>query len=176
MHKARMKSFVLGMLVAPLLFAAVGYACFLLGLVDMRGTTAPYRLETGMLRAAVHASVKRNAPAVSNPIEPSEDNLIAGGKQYLGECSGCHGGPGAPVKYPNQLNPPGPQFSIEGTAYTEAQVFWVAKHGIRWTGMNTNRYWDSDEELWKMAAFIKHMDTLSPRVRNELAKAANGGE
>lgn len=171
-----MKSFLLGMLVAPLLLVAVGCACVLLGLVDMRGTTAPTRLETSILRAAVHASVRRNAPAVSNPIEPTEDNLIAGGKQYLGECSGCHGAPGAPVKHPDQLNPPAPQFPIEGTAYTEAQVFWVAKHGIRWTGMYSSRYWDSDEELWKMAAFVKHMDTLSPRVRNELAKAANEGK
>ena len=42
--------------------------------------------------------------------------------------------------------------------------------------MNTNRYWDSDEELWRMTAFIKHMNTLSPTVRNELAKADNGGD
>ncbi len=171
-----MKSFLLGMLVVPLLLIAGGYACVLLGLVDMRGTTPPSRLETSILRAAVHASVKRNAPAASIPIEPTEDNLIAGGKQYPGECSGCHGAPAAPIKHPDQLNPPAPQFPIEGTAYTEAQVFWVAKHGIRWTGMNTSRYWDSDEELWRMAAFIKHMNTLSPRVKNELAKAANVGE
>jgi mono/diheme cytochrome c family protein len=114
---------------------------------------------------------KRNAPALFNPIEPAETNLIAGGNQYLRECSGCHGGPSAPVRHPNQLNPPAPQFSVEGTEYTEAQIFWAAKHGIRWTEMNTSRYWDSDEELWKMAAFIKRMNTLSPGVRNELARA-----
>ena len=115
-----MKSFLLGMLVAPLLLIAVGFSCVLLGLVDMRGTTTPSRFETSILRAAVHASVKREAPAISNPVEPTEDNLIAGGKQYLGECSGCHGTPAAPVKHQDQLNPPAPQFSIEGTAYTEA--------------------------------------------------------
>ena len=42
---------------------------------------------------AVHASVRRHAPEIANPIAPNEDNLILGGRSknfYLGECSGCH--------------------------------------------------------------------------------------
>jgi hypothetical protein len=50
------------------------------------------------------------------------------------------------------------------TEYTEAQVFSVEKHGIRRTGMFANGLWDSDEKLWKAAAFIKRIQSLPPAV------------
>ena len=53
---------------------------------------------------------------------------------------------------------------------TEAQVFWVAKHGIRRTGIFSNGLWDSDLEPWMLAAFIKRMNNLSSRVKEEPAK------
>ena len=67
----------------------------------------------------------------------TEDNLIAGGKIYLNECAGCHGAPGKPNE-PDSLNPAGPRLAQIGTTYSEAQIFWVAKHGIRRTGMFAN--------------------------------------
>ena len=105
---------------------------------------------------SVHASVRSRAPDLPNPVAPTEENLIAGGKIYLGECSGCHGAPGAPdsESTPDVLFPPIPQFPKVGTEYTEAQIFWIAKHGIRLSGMFANGKWDSDEKLWTMTAYI----------------------
>jgi hypothetical protein len=57
-----------------------------------------------------------------------------------------------------------PFLPMAGTEYTEAQVFWVAKHGVRRTGMFANGPWDSDEKLWKAAAFIKRIKSLPPGV------------
>jgi hypothetical protein len=48
---------------------------------------------------------------------------------------------------------------------SEAQVFWVAKHGIRRSGMFANGVWASDEQLWTVAVYIKHMNSLPPRVK-----------
>ena len=55
-----------------------------------------------------------------------------------------------------------------GTEYTEAQVFWVAKHGIRRAGMFANGKWDSDQKLWTIAAFIKRMQVLPPAVKEAM--------
>ena len=127
------------------------------------------------MSTAVHASVRRHAPEVSNPIPPTNENLIAGGKMYLGECAGCHGTPGN-TENEDSLYPPIPQFPKVGTEYTEAQVFWVAKHGIRRAGMFANGKWDSDQKLWTIAAFIKRMNTLPESVNEALTtkKAAAG--
>jgi mono/diheme cytochrome c family protein len=127
-----------------------------------------------VMTSAVHASVRREAPEVPNPIVPTDDNLIAGGKIYLNECSGCHGAPGKPDESGTSLFPPIPQLPTTGTDYSEAQIFWIAKHGIRRTGMFANGEWDSDEKLWTVAAFIKRIKSLSPHVQEALAKPKSG--
>jgi hypothetical protein len=65
-----------------------------------------------------------------------------------------------------------PQLPKVGTQYTEAQIFWIAKHGIRSTGMFANGKWDSDEKLWKAAAYIKRIKELPPPVEQVVAKMA----
>lgn len=170
-----MRLFLFGMIGALLLVVVIGYGYLRLGLAEVRGDVAPSKFETTLVSMAVHASVRRNAPDIPNPVQPTDDNLIEGGKQYLGECAGCHGTPGKVPKFPNGLNPPAPQFPTGGTEYTEAQVFWVAKHGIRRTGMFSNGLWDSDLELWRLAAFIKHINGLPATVREELSKRQKSG-
>jgi mono/diheme cytochrome c family protein len=170
MNQSGTKSFLLGVITTLLALAIGGFLYLRLGLAEVRGDVPASGFETYLMRAAVHASVRRNAPQLSNPIPPTDDNLIAGGKQYLGECAGCHGTPGKVPKFPSGLNPPVPQLPEIGTEYSEAQIFWVAKHGIRRTGMFSNGLWDSDKELWTLAAFIKRIKNLPPHVQEELQK------
>ena len=165
-----MKNFALGVVftVVVLLIGGLGY--LLLGFAEVRGDLPPSRLERALMRRAVQASVRREAPEMPNPFPPTEENLIAGGKVYLNECAGCHGTPGKPEEYPGVLFPPVPHLPTTGTEYTEAQVFWVAKHGVRRSGMFANGLWDSDERLWKAAAFIKRIKSLPPAVSAALAE------
>jgi len=170
-----MKSFVLGVITTLLVLAFGGFAYLQLGLVEVRGDEPASQLEDYLMRTAVHASVRHNAPELSSPVPPTEVNLITGGKMYRDQCAGCHGTPGKQPKYPSGLNPPVPQLPTVGTEYTESQVFWVAKHGIRRTGMFSNGLWDSDEELWALAGYIKRMNHLPPRVQEELSRPAKSG-
>ena len=91
-----MRNLLLGILTALLVLALGGFACLKLGFVEVRGDRPPSRLEAYLMSSAVHASVRRHAPEVQKPIAPTDENLIAGSKQYRGECSGCHGTPGKP--------------------------------------------------------------------------------
>jgi len=97
---------------------------------------------------------------------PTDENLIAGGKLYRRACAGCHGRPGKPFggKGPI-LYPPIPELPVVGTKMSEAQIFWVAKHGIRRSGMFANGVWASDEQLWTVAAYVEHMNSLPPGVK-----------
>lgn len=166
-----MKQFLLGSLCTALVFIVGGVIYLRLGLAEVRGDARPSRLESSLMQMGVHASVRRQAPDTTNPIAPSEENLIAGGKIYLNECSGCHGTPGKPNE-PDSLNPPAPHLAQVGTGYSEAQIFWVAKHGIRRSGMFSNGVWDSDQKLWTVAAYIYRIKNLPPRVAQEIQTAA----
>jgi len=168
------KCFLSGVFATVLVFVVGGFCYLRLGLAEVRGDVPASRMESYLMQMAVHAAVRRNAPGISNPVLPSDANLIAGGKQYAGECAGCHGTPGKQHKFPSGLNPRVPQFPTEGTSYTEAEIFWIAKHGIRRTGMFSNGLWDSDQELWTLAAYIKRMNSLPPQVKEALAKKSQG--
>jgi mono/diheme cytochrome c family protein len=170
-----MKQFFLGALVTIVVLAVGGFIYLRLGLAEIRGDVPPSHLESSLMRMAVHASVRRHAPEMANPVAPTEENLIAAGKMYLGECAGCHGTPGKVRKEDNSLNPPAPQFPEVGTEYSEAQILWVAKHGVRRTGMFANGVWDNDQKLWTLAAYIYRIRNLPPRVNQEIDKAAKSG-
>jgi mono/diheme cytochrome c family protein len=170
-----MKQFFLGALTAVVVFSVGAILYMRFGLAEVRGDIPASRLEASLMRMAVHASVRRDAPAVPNPVEPTEENLIAGGKMFLNECAGCHGTPGKARKWSDTLNPPAPQLPEVGTEYSEAQIFWIAKHGIRRTGMFANGVWDSDQKLWTLAAYIYRIRNLPPRVAEAIDKAAKDG-
>lgn len=163
-----MKNFLLGVLTTLAVLVVGTFAYLRLGLAEVRADVPGSHLESYLMSTAVHASVRRHAPEIPNPVQSTDENLIAGGKMYLGECAGCHGAPGKTHdETDDSLYPPIPQLPM-GTQYSEAQVFWVAKHGIRRTGMFVNGKWDSDQKLWTMAAFIKRMNALPEPVKEAL--------
>lgn len=161
-----MKNFFLGILFAVVLFSLATFAYLRLGYAKARGDTPASSLEARLLEPAVHASVRHHAPETPNPFPPTDQNVIAGGKIYLAECSGCHSElePGKGGS-PTALVPSPPQFSSVGTEYTEAQIFWIAKHGIRRSGMFANGQWDSDDRLWRVSTFLKRIRSLPPNIR-----------
>ena len=170
-----MKSFFLGVIatLAVLLIGVLGYLC--LGLAEVRADLPPSQLEVLLMKRAVHASVRRQAPEVPNPIPPTDENLIAGAKVYLDGCAGCHGTPGKPFggKGP-VLFPPIPELPVVGTGLSESQIFYVAKHGIRRSGMFADADPKDNESLWKAAAFLKRMNSLSPAAQAGVAKLMQG--
>lgn len=166
-----MKGFFAGV-VATLAALAIGaFAYLLLGMTEVRADIPPSQWEVRLMNAAVHASVRREAPDVPNPFPPTDENLIAGGKFYLDDCGGCHGTPGKPFGNNGPvLFPPIPEFPVVGTSYSEAQIFWVGRHGIRRSGMFANGKPVTDENLWTVAAYIKHLNSLPPAVQAALRK------
>ena len=164
-----MKLFLLGGLTALLLTIIGTVAYLLLGFAEVRGDAPASGFETALMRAAVHAAVRRHAPNVQDPVPPTDANLIAGGRAYLNQCAGCHGTPDKQRGDSTGLYPPAPELPAVGTQYSAAQVFWVAKHGIRRTGMFANGTWDADSVLWPIATFITRITDLPPAVRESLA-------
>lgn len=163
-----MKNFLLGILFTLLIVFLGAFLYLRLGFAEVRGDVPPSRFESYLMHRAVHSSVRREAPELPNPVSPTDENLIAGGKIYLNECSGCHGEPGKPDQSSDTLFPPIPQFPTVGTEYTEAQIFWIAKHGVRRTGMFANGKWDADQKLWTAAGYIKRIQSLPPQVQEAL--------
>jgi mono/diheme cytochrome c family protein len=148
-----------------------------LGLSDVRADAPPSAFVTRWMFASVHASIGRSVPADLKNSQPlNDDALIAGGKLYLNDCVGCHGAPGKPPSdFGATFYPPAPQLARNGTQYSEPQIFWIAKHGIRRTGMSAQASSYSDQKLWLLAGFISHITSLPPRVQAGIEEKEKAG-
>lgn len=164
-----MKNFLAGFLAGAivLILGVLGYLG--LGFVDVRSDVSVSGPLARLLDSGIHSSVRRTAPKAQNPLPPGDETLIAGGKLYLNDCVGCHGEPGKPPSnFGATFYPPAPQFPVVGTRYSEAELFWVAKHGIRRTGMSAQGSSYKDESLWQIAAFISRFPNVPSRVLEKI--------
>ena len=162
-----MKTFLEGFAVGTLVLILLALLFLETGLVEIRADVSPSPFMSRFLDISTHASVQRNAPALQSPLPPpsnDEQVLIAGGKLYLNDCFGCHGEPGKPSEFGATFYPPVPQLAQTPTRYSEAQIVWIAKHGIRRSGMGAEGTSYSDLDYWRLAAFIRRLTRLSSHV------------
>jgi len=73
----------------------------------------------------------------------------------------CHGAPGVPKDdIADGMYPSPPDLAVASQQYTDAQLFWILRHGIKMTGMPS---WPdhSDDDLWAIVTFLKKLPGMS---------------
>lgn len=150
-----MKSFILGLLTALVLVPATLVGYFLLGLAPMQSDAKPSAAESAVMGFVVRSSVRHHATELRSRPAVNEQAVIAGGKLYVQGCAGCHGELGKPFHEDQANFPPVPQFTTEGTRYSQAEVAWIIKHGIRMTAMSAYGRFYTAEQLANLAAFVE---------------------
>ena len=55
----------------------------------------------------------------------------------------------------------------------EGFSFWKIKHGIRWTGMPSWKGTLTDQQIWTLALFLRHMDKLPPAAEQAWQDVVN---
>lgn len=172
-----MKFFILGCLTTLVLIAIAGYFFLYLGLLNFQADQSPSAFETKYAGAALDASMTRHAPDAKNPIPTTEANLLDGTKLYQAHCAVCHGGPAdsrsgvLAVFYPRV-----PQFTMDAPDMPDNHNFYIIKHGIRWTGMPAWGNQLTDDQIWKLAAFLSQMAKLPPAVDQEWKKSSGAAK
>ncbi|HXO22428.1 MAG TPA: c-type cytochrome [Thermoanaerobaculia bacterium] len=156
-----MKNFILGFLAALVLLVAGPFLYLRLGAADVNADVQAPGWLSRLTSFAVHASVARNAPDTPSSTSHTDADLIAGGTLYMDGCAGCHGRFGRPPRKRVYFTSP-PEFAHVGTQYSEPQVIWIIKHGIRRSGMSPYGY--NEKQLSSLAGFIKRMKDLPPPV------------
>ena len=125
--------------------------------------------------SAVRASVRRSAAGIQSPLPTnSDETLVEGGTLYFNGCAGCHGEPGKPEEDLSHY-PRVPQFAQVATQYSEPEMYWIIKHGVRMTGMSAYGPFYSDKEVWALARFLRRINSLPSGVLERIqAKKASG--
>jgi thiosulfate dehydrogenase len=171
------KAFVFGIFAAIAAALVCGYVVVQRGLVPANADAIPGWLETWAATTSLDATLSSEAPKDPNPIAMTDENLLAGIEIYGQHCAICHGtakGDASASPVARGLYPRPPQLAAEGVEDDpEGFSFWKIKHGIRWTGMPSWKSTLTDQQIWTLALFLKHVDKLPPAVEEEWQKLKN---
>jgi mono/diheme cytochrome c family protein len=147
------------------------------GLIPANADAEPGGLETWMAGTSLKATLRRDAPVGNNPVEITEQNLVTGVRLFAQNCAVCHGsaqGSASPSPIAKGLYQKPPQLATDGVEDdAEGVSFWKIKHGIRLTGMPSFGNSLSDQQIWTLALFLKHMDKLPPAVQQTWRQVRN---
>jgi len=172
-----LRSFIAGV-VLTIALALVGvYFMLKSGLIPANADVKPGPVEIWAAQTSLHATLDREAPKGPNPVAMTDANLIGGINLYAQHCAICHGtaqGAASASSVAKGLNPSPPQLAAEGVEDDpEGVSFWKIEHGIRWTGMPEWKDTLSDQQIWTLTLFLKHMDKLPPGAQDAWQKVKN---
>ncbi len=168
-----MRGFITGVLLTVAVILGGTYQYLHLGKFPIGADNPPSTVERWLADMAMDEYVDRNMPKQDNPMQPNAQNLIAGARLYEQNCSYCHGGllqRVSPMRA--KFNPPVPQIINRIPGDPDAHLFWVAKHGIRLTGMPSWAGILSDDQIWQVITFVKHSANLPPEAQEAWRQAA----
>ncbi|HDZ55316.1 hypothetical protein LCGC14_0393640 [marine sediment metagenome] len=106
-------------------------------------------------------SVSDRAEAVQTPV--LRDAMVsAGATRYKAMCQHCHGGPGVKKsEWARGMLPQPPHLPDVVSEWKPNEVFWLAKHGVRMSGMPAFGPTHSDDELWEITAFVMRLPGMT---------------
>jgi mono/diheme cytochrome c family protein len=121
--------------------------------------TQPNVAEVQTLTFIKHHITVGNRSA-KNPVALTEENLASGKEAFGHYCIACHGidGQNTGVPFAEKLSPPLPLLtSPDVQRYTDGQLKWVIDNGISPSGMPASHGTLSDEEIWAIVLYLRHL-------------------
>lgn len=132
------------------------------GLYSVAATSGHFPLFQAFLDFALHQSVTTHARGTPVPPLDAQAMIRRGAGHYQGGCAPCHGAPGqsrSPIT--RGMLPEPPELGAQIREWTPAQLFWIVRHGIKYTGMPAWPAPQRADEVWDIVAFLlrlPHMD------------------
>src|SRR5919199_2966652 len=166
--------FLLGVVVTLLVLAAAGFAVVFTGGYDVAATsphTQPvyWALDTTRVNA-----IHRMAADVRAPGSLTDEQARRGYKTYSEACVYCHGAPGAdPEPWSAGMLPEPPYMPDVAKNWSDGEIFWIVKHGIKMSGMPAFKL--SDEQIWDVVAFVRRIPDMSEDAYKAYGEAPAGG-
>jgi len=164
-----MGRFLLGVVLGIILVPLVAVLYFKFGRVPVAVNDPPFpneRLVTSVpLNARIDREVVKNAP-----VQPSEENLVAGAHIYSDRCAVCHGFHNRPSDIGLHMFPTAPPLwqkhrnnDVVGVSDDPpGETYWKVANGIRLTGMPSYKEFLTDTQMWQVTILLANADKPLP--------------
>ena len=166
MRREHLVHLLIGAAIGILLIVPLGaYAFVKLGVYNVAASHPHTKFTTWLTHEAMIHSVRRHAKGISPPAWTSASELAAGLCAYETHCAACHGAAAiARQRWVSGLEPQPPYLLDATQHFTPSQLFWIAKNGIKMTGMPSWRESMSDRDIWNVVAWLEASRNLPPQT------------
>ena len=160
---------LLGIVLAGLLFAWSG-------VFNIAASSGHWAVTEWFLHWTMRNSVKTHS-FFDSPKDPiaTDGQLVSAAGHFAAACASCHGAPGQrPSPVMQKAMPPAPDLSVNATQWTDRQLFYILRHGVKYSGMPAWGAAGRDDEIRRMVAFVRRLPGMTPAQYRVLAGEAQG--
>jgi mono/diheme cytochrome c family protein len=152
---------------------AGGLAVIYSGLPNVAATSPHTVLVAWALSTTTDQSAEAASQKVKLPPDFNQMDVFAAYHDYDKMCVMCHGAPGVDTGWVGKGVYPDPPDLHESVKDMKAQeVFWIIKHGIKDTAMPALQPTHSDDDIWRMTAFVKNLPNVTPQEYGSLGQGS----
>ena len=151
---------LIGVIVAA---AAGGFAVTASGVIPIKASSRHWAATEWLLHFAMRRSVATHALLAPQPPRDFDTAamVLRGAGHFETGCRPCHGGPKEDLPpIPHAMTPQPPELSSRIQSWSARELFYIVKHGVKFTGMPAWPASGRDDEVWAMVAFLRRMPAL----------------
>lgn len=175
----KMGRFILGVIIGLVLFPVGLFAWFRWGNPPVAVADHPLPFEKQITSVPLHARIDREM-VKTPPIQPTEDNLVAGAQIYSDNCAVCHGLKGKPSNVGPHMFPGAPQLwrkhphgDVVGVSDDPpGETYWKVANGIRLSGMPAFDHILSEQQMWQVTQLLANANKPLPPAADVMVSPA----
>jgi len=145
-------------------------AIVLSGVISIKASARHWEATAWILDLVKRRSVATHSLTTSVPPLDDPALVLKGAGHYELGCRPCHGSPGSrPPVIPLRMTTHPPDLAHQVGRWKPEELFYIVKHGIKFTGMPAWPATGRDDEVWAVVAFLRTLPTLDAGRYQELA-------
>jgi cytochrome c553 len=156
--------------------AAIGFFVSASGIIPIKASSGHWQVTRWFLSFSMRRSVKTHSLGVRIPPWDRPDLILRGAGHFEIGCASCHGSPTVPrPRMPQYMTPHPPSLTTHVPLWEPEELFYIVKHGVKFTGMPGWPSQHRDDECWAMVAFLQKLPGLTPAEYRDLAHGPPAG-
>lgn len=131
------------------------------GIVPIKASSGHWAITRWVLQFSKERSVATHTLGMKTPPLDTPGLVLSGAGAYESNCRGCHGSPALQSPRIAQAMTPRPPYLPHTIPNWDSnELFYIVKHGIKFTGMPAWAAQSRDDEVWAMVAFLRKFPEL----------------
>lgn len=164
------KHALVGLALLVLLAAIGGFLYLWAGLVPISASSGHWPVTHWILHFTMRSSVRTQSLGIEPPPLDDPALVLKGAGHYETGCVPCHGAPGQERSLiVRKMTPEPPYLPPKIPEWERRELFWIVKHGVKFTAMPAWPALERDDEVWALVAFLERLPEMSPERYIELA-------